>query len=510
MFSNITNATVSIPTPIRGHHPTNGMTRAEKTTDYANHYSPRSKILDFLKQEFSWCTRLTDLEDCRNAAKLALKIIQEGMNAGGTMARSELHYFPRSNHYQNDGRYPLENQHARQIFIELTAPNQAYGFKEELENLCDHNSANPDGTKGHHYFGNRRTLYTKSAQILRSDIKQLFTVQRQLINNIHNNKLLAQRQVSLIPESATINRALKRRIDIFKLAFIKNMQTYLNRWEEDRETPEFSYAQDVKPTLLVGGLNPQSPMLDCSFLKAERGLNYASLLFNPQTHPLDPIECSITSFENCYITGDCGHNTDNFPQTRLLPIVNLVAAASIEEPSANPCKIQAITAQLDLETVSFHHQLQQLAAKVQSDIENLYHARYKPALKNNKNHKLVFACHQGMNRSFLYAAQYELRIHLQLLCDTVPDLFKHLRLNQDQAQEYIDHFTIKLRSDLLYPWGQQNGLGAFMTPGSKESNILSITTGLKVLQGMKDNLTLEPVINRRAPGPQKSFMVDCE
>ena len=311
--------------------------------------------------------------------------------------------------------------------------------------------------------------------------------------------------VPILTEPYELNNEESTAIDIkiseFKHGFTNNMKSYINNWEDSENRSDYSndykYAQNVKEHLLGGGTKPESnKLMQCKFLSGERGTNYAKLLFNPTTHKLDPESCTMTTFKNCYIAGDSGFSTDLFAETRLLPIVNLVPPDNDAAKNENPCGIQPLLDTLDSYSSNFTNELNSLAGIVQNDVEKLYHARYKQIPQDNPNSKIVFACHQGMNRSFLYASQYELRIHFQELKENKPILFKSLQRNEAKAREYIHWFTSKLRSDLLYPWGQQNGLGGYMCPGDEENNQLSITSGMKVLNNMKDVIEIEPLYNR--------------
>jgi hypothetical protein len=159
---------VTLTEDIRAHNPNHKLSRAEKTN------LRKTKILPYLSNVFKECQNLQELEDCKNAVKLALKTIQEGMNAGGVKAGKRTDYFPLCSHYTNSGRLPLSNPRAKQLFTDLTTNA---GLKKKLEAICEHDSAAADGTKrrpGIFGLWAKNTNYTKSASLFRQDITREF------------------------------------------------------------------------------------------------------------------------------------------------------------------------------------------------------------------------------------------------------------------------------------------------------------------------------------------------
>ena len=93
---------IKLNSPTKAHKPETKLSRADKNT-------LREEINTYLEATFNKCSNIEILQDCKNAVKLAIKTIQEGMNEGG-VANSK--FFPTTNHYNNNGRDPLNTPQA--------------------------------------------------------------------------------------------------------------------------------------------------------------------------------------------------------------------------------------------------------------------------------------------------------------------------------------------------------------------------------------------------------------
>ncbi len=196
----------------------------------------------------------------------------------------------------------------------------------------------------------------------------------------------------------------------------------------------------------------------------KRGSNFSQLLFN--SNNIYENNSLVTKFDHCFITGNSGKNVEEFENLKKIPIVNLYKPTE-QENKFNTFRISGLDDRCPDEIKKI-----ELADKVKTDIDNLY--------KERSGKSLVFACSQGMNRSYLYAMAYEMKIHFEEMKKNNLQKFEVLKNEKDLRKQYIDMFSQKLRSDLLYPYGQLNGLGGVMYP---EDNSLSLGVGESIFNG---------------------------
>lgn len=205
----------------------------------------------------------------------------------------------------------------------------------------------------------------------------------------------------------------------------------------------------------------------------ERTKQLSHFWFNPITHGVTEEEIKAGKFQSiemtrlthCYITGNGGIAKDNLPETKNLPLVRLNPAYKSEDYSEedfiNPCAIKPFA-----DDISYDNP--------EEDIKNISQMIAKDTILLHEDYKgtgVVFACQQGMNRSFAYALGYEFKCELENMKTHNSNAYKELQTNEKLRKELYISFSNAKRSDMLCPHAQQNGLGGYMSPSNNKLSV---------------------------------------